>query len=310
MKFPVFKAFFAGMAYLISHLLTLLKILWLPALLMIAAMVYLMPSMMDAQIQIAQMEKTADPSEAFALMGSSFRSTGLLYLAMAVFYPMMTAGVLKHIVRGDAPRLPFYLQYGGDELRVLFAFILVVIMFILVGVVGFLASFVLSVIAAAVLSAVSSALAGVVSGLVVLALVVVFIWFMLRLSVVFPAAIGARSIGVAESWSLTKGASFALFFYWLFWLIFLMVVLTPIVIFMMGDYFALMREMIVAGTGGDAAAVETLEARMLREVADMWDMSKPGFWPFIAANYVYIMLNLAVWTVAGGVAYRYLSDGR
>ncbi len=307
MSFPLFKAFFAGVALFLSHLLTIVKILWLPALLMMAAMAYLMPSVSEAQMQMAQLPPDADPSEAFALMGPMWRSTGLMYLAMAVLYPMMTAGLLKHVVRGETPRSPFYFQFGFDELRVLAAFVLIIVMSIILVIVGSLVVGALAMIIGMLLGSASPALAALLVGVLTLVPAVVAIWFMIRLSVVFAAGIGTRSIGLGQSWTATRGASFSLFFYWLFWMIFLFIVSVPVMLFMMGDYFSLMGEMLMSAS--DPAAVEELERRLLETTSEMWDRSKPGFWGLIAANYVYVMFNAAVWGVGGGVAWRYLTGG-
>ena len=44
MKLPVFTAFGAAIAYVTSHFLTLLRIVWLPALLLTGVTFYLMPA--------------------------------------------------------------------------------------------------------------------------------------------------------------------------------------------------------------------------------------------------------------------------
>lgn len=146
MKLPVFKALGASLSYIGAHFFTLIKIMWLPALLLTGVMAYVMPTVMDAQMQLIAVEETGDPTDVLALLGPIFKSSGLMYLAAAIFYPMIMAGVLKHVIRGDAPRLPFYLQYGGDELRLLLAYILIFIISVVAVIAGFLGFGVLSAV--------------------------------------------------------------------------------------------------------------------------------------------------------------------
>ncbi len=299
MKFPVFTAFFAALAYLAAHALTLLKIMWLPALALVAALAAIMPSALDAQLNAAA--GGADPAAALASAGAIFKSMGLLYLVMAIVYPMMIAGVLKHVVRGDAPKLPFYLGYAGDELRVLGSFALVMVMAGIVYVVGFLAILALGFVfslASPALGAVAGAVAG-------LAFVCAFFWFLLRLSAALPAAVGARSLGVAESWRMTKGNVWSLLLYWVLFVIVLIPVVGVFTAVAMPDLMGFYGEMIAAGQ--DAAAQEAANQRLLQMQRDMWDISKPGFWPYIIAVYLYTIVYNAIWCVAAGVAYRYLS---
>ena len=304
MKLPVFTAFGASISYIAAHFLTLVRIAWLPALLMMAAMVYFMPSMLDAQISMAALERegAVDQAAVFAALGQSMKATGFVYLAAAIFYPMLFAGVLRHVMRGEAPRmLPFYLWFGADEFRVLIAYILLIVMFVIAGFAGVLGV----MVAGLVTTLVSQTAGGVLTLVLMLALMVAFIWFALRMSLILPATVADRAIGVGRSWQVTKGAVWSLFFYWILW---------GVVFFVLGGvYFgvgasslwALLPEMIAAGT--DQAAMAEIEQRMLQAQVDLYDMSKPGFWTYNIATYVYLVLSTIFMAAAGGVAYRYLT---
>ncbi len=304
MKFPVIRAFLATIAYLTSHVLVIARILWLPTLLMMAGFVYLMPSMIEAQLEIAAMGESADPAEAFSAIGPMLRSMGLLYLGMAILYPMMLAGVLRHVVRGESPSLPFYLQFAGDELRILGAMALLVIMFFMVYLVGVLGVFAL----AAGLSAVSPTTGAVATLFLFFVFLGALIWFVTRLSVVFAAGVDARSLGIAESWRATNGNFLGLFGYWLSWVVVMFIISCLYMAFAMSGYFAVLMEMF--GAAADPAALQEIEQRLLETQRDMWDPSKPAFWPFIIVTYVYTMFYTAAWAAGGGVAYRYLTDGK
>ena len=310
MSFPVFKALSASVAYVATHFFTLIKILWLPTLLLVAAMAYVMPGMMDAQMQMVAAEDAADPSAVFSVMGEMFKASGLIMLASAILYPMITAGVLKHVIRGQAPRLPFYLQFGADELRLLGAYILVMIIAIIAAVVGGFVFMAASLIVGIGLGEVSDAAAAIVIVLLALVATVVAIWFALRLSLVFPASIGARSLGIAQSWQITRGNTFGLFFYWLFWFILMLIVLIPISLLMASGYFSVFGDFIGEAIKNPDAAEQLgqeFDKRILDLQAQMWDRSNPGFWLNIASVYLYTMVNYGLVAVGGGVAYRYVT---
>lgn len=304
MRMPVFSAFGASISYVAAHFLTLVRITWAPALALIAVMSYLMPGISQAQLNMIEIEQSGgDDAAIFAAMGGILKSQGLLLLASAIFYPMMVAGVLKHVVRGEAPRAPFYLWYGADELRVFITYVLLMIMFILAGVAAALGLTVVGVIAAFAGEAAGAALVG----LVMIAAIVAFIWFMLRMSVALAASVGERTIGIARSWDVTAGAAWSLFFYWLLWVIVFIVIASIYGLFAGAEFFSLIPEMIEAG--GDEAAMAEIEQRMTQMQADMYDVSKPGYWVYAAATYVYTIISASFWTAAGGVAYRYLTGG-
>lgn len=302
MKLPVFKAFFASLSFFAVHFLTLLRILWLPALAMMAVTVFVMPGMLEAQMQIGAMEQSEDPAEIFSALGPMFQSMGVMYLATFIFYPMMVAGALRYIVNGDAPRAPFYLRFWGDELRVILAAIVLIVIFPLAYIVGILG--VLAIGFAAM--AISQVVGGILIFILMLAFMIALIWFGLRMSVVFPAVIGARSVGVAESWSLTKGNAWRLFFYWLLTGAVFMAFVVIYAFIAVSGYFSLLVEMITVAANDPEAAAE-IEQRILEQQMAMWDKSSPGFWLYIGGTYLYTIISTALWAVFSGGAYRYLA---
>lgn len=302
MKFPVFKALGASFAYLITHAGTVLRTLWLPVLAMTAANFYVMPGYIEKAMALSGVEDSNDPSVVFELMGPMFASLGLLYLVLAIFWPMSIAGNLRHLVRGESPRLPFYFQFGMDEVRVLLSYILLIIMLALVYLVGILGFLVLSFVAAML-----GSVGGVVIAIAALVMFGVFFWFILRLSVTLPAAINARKIGVAESWRVTKGAALPLFVYFLVWsLIFIalgvafVLIATPALLPMIADAIAQAK---------DPSAGAEIERRIMEMQLEMFDPTGPRFYLIAAATYVYTIISTAVMNVSTGVAYRYLAGG-
>jgi len=86
-----------------------------------------------------------------------------------------------------------------------------------------------------------------------IAFVVAMIWFSLRLSLIFPASVSERTVGVVQSWNATKGAAWSLFFYWFLWMMVLAFLGGAYAVFSAGDMFSYIPEMIAAG--GDEAAI-------------------------------------------------------
>lgn len=302
MRFPVFKAFGAALAYLAGHALLLLKALWLPALLLIAAVTAVMPGYLDAAIAVLGLGLNPDPNEVLAVMPPVMRAGGILMLASAVLYPMMMVAALRHVVRGDDMKAPFYLGFGGDELRTLGAYVLIFIMMIVVYLVFVLALLVVG----GVLSLVSPALGGVAALIASIAGIIGFLWFLMRLSVTFPAILATRSFGIAQSWRATKGNSARLLGYWT--LIFILMMIAGGVYFsiFLADFFPLYGEIFEAGA--DQAAAQEVNRKMLELQREYYDMGNAKFWPFAIGTYFYTIVMTALMSVAAGIAWRYLTD--
>jgi len=84
--------------------------------------------------------------------------------------------------------------------------------------------------------------------------------------------------------------------------------------FVGGAYFAFALPGVIDLYGGifeagaDQAAQREIERKLLELQRDIYDPSKPAFWPFIAATYVYTIVVTAIINVASGIAWRYLTD--
>lgn len=305
MKLPVIRAFSAGLALFFSKAAEFFKALWLPALIMLAAMVFIMPRYLEISTNIASLDPQGDPKQILAAMAPMAKYMGLLYLAMAIFYPMMAAGVLKYVIRGNRLSLPFYLRFGRDELNILISVILLFVMLAIAYVAGAIAVLALAATAAVI----APKIAAFLSPLAFLSFGIAIAWFLLRMSLTLPATIGIRKIGLAESWRLTKGNIWRLSIYWLLWFIVFFVV--ACIYFSVGaaSYFVVVMELI-SSAGHDQGAMSEIQSRLLQIQRDMWNPDEPGFWPFAIATYLYTIVYSALWNIAGGVAYRYLSGGQ
>lgn len=302
MRFPVFKAFGATLAYLAGHAGGLLQALWLPALLFLGATMAVTPDYLDGAVAMMALGPTPDPEQVLAIAPPMIRAGGVLMLANVLFYPMMTVGALRHVVRGDRLKWPFYLGFGGDEIRTLGAYVLMMVMLVLVYLVFILAI----VVILGVLSLVSPMLGGVAGLAALVAGFLGMVWFMTRLSVTLPAALAERSLGVAQSWRATKGNSARLFFYWILIAAPLLVVIAIYAVIFLGDFFPIYQELIKAGA--DQAAQQKANVRILEIQREFYDITKPKFWSFAIGAYLYMIATMAIINVASGIAWRYLTD--
>lgn len=304
MKLPVFKALGASFAYVLTHGLDLLKALWLPQLLFTAAILYALPKYMGPMLAVMELGPNPDPAAAVAAMGSAIPWLGLILVAAFIFQPMSYVGAMRHVLRGEELRSPFYVGFGGDELRVAGTFILLMVMFVLVYIVGVLATLALT----AALGAVAKGPAVAIIAIVPAALVAGMLWFSLRMSLSLPAAVAERRIGLPFSWRMTKGNSLALLLYFLIVLLIMAPVFVVYMLLAMPTYFADMNDVFTAA--GDPAKVQEIQLRMTRaQIADM----TPGSarFPLLAAGmYIYQIIMTALWTVPPAIAYRYLAGNK
>ena len=70
-------------------------------------------------------------------------------------------------------------------------------------------------------------------------------------------------------------------------------------------YFDVFVELIAAGQ--DQAAQQAAALKMNQMQLDMWDFSTSGGKLNIAFSYVYMLVTVALWNIAAGTAYRYVT---
>lgn len=311
MKFPVIKAFGATIAYLAQHAVDLLKALWLPVTLLVGVQLYAMTpflaaasSWMELASSSAALGKTPLPPESAPVL-AEFGKWGLILMAgSAIAYPMMTVASLRHVVRGDALKSPFYLRYSGDELRVLAAYVLITIMIIVISLVGGLAGAVTVVI----LSLVMPQARQLFSALAELAVNLVTLWFRVRLSTLYPASIATGTIGFGAAWAAAKGSALSLFCFW----VLIGVALAPIAIAaaapFAGELLPLFSRIIEAGE--DTAKAREAVIAILNAIGGLYSSESPSFALFAALLFAATLLSTAGVNVAAGIAWRYLTDGQ
>lgn len=304
MKLSVFRAVGATFAYFTGEIATLVRILWLPLILLGVGIALVFPRYGAAALAMMELGPAPDPAAAMPLVGSLAAAGGLFMLVFAIFYPMMFAGVMRHVIRGEKPKLPFYLSFGGDELRVLVTYVAVMIMLVLVYVVGVVALIVVSAMLALIPGA-GAAIAGIVGIIGVIAFLCVLIWFALRMSLALPATIGARTIGIAKSWQATKGNVWRLLAFWVVWGVLFFAAQAVLMAVIMPDYFSDMARIFAAA--GDPEAVRRIQIESLRDSIETFSLSSPKIVLTALAGGAYGFFMLGLWAAAMGVAYRYVA---
>jgi hypothetical protein len=304
MKLPVIKAFATTFAFVFGHFLDVLKIVWLPLAAILGTTYWFELRTFPIMSQMSSVGGRPDPQEVLRSIGPLLQGEGLLFLALLIFMPMLYAGILRFVIRGQKPSLPFYLRFGGDELRVLLTFILLLLLIIGVCIGGG----VVIGVAAGVLGTVAKPAAGIVVAVLALAFVIFMIWLLLRTSLALPAAISTNQIGIGPSWSAAKGNVWSLLLYWILWAVFLLVIDGIYISLVMPDYFHGMGDLFRAIQlhAGDPAAVQ----QAIREWEGPMMQSVVAHLPLrIGASFVAGIVLYPLIISSAGVAYRMLTEG-
>jgi hypothetical protein len=303
MKLPVIKAFSETFAFVFGNYLDILKIILVPVAALAGLGYWLNSKMMPLQAQMLQIDPHADPMGRLQAMAPMFRWLGILFLAALILYPMIYAGLLRFAIRGQKPGF-IYLRFAGDEFRLLLTFILMMLLFLAIAIGGGI----VIAIAGVALGAVSKQAAGIAVLVTCLVLVIVLIWIALRLSLSYAAAVGAEGIGIGPSWSATKGAAWALFFYWLLWAVLIAIVGGVFFSLLLPDYFAGMSDLI------QTARMHPGDPQAAREAANQWqarnlEVMQAKLPVIVAGGFLYGIIIRPLLVVASGVAYRLLTEG-
>ncbi len=299
MKLKVFKAFAATWAFLIQHALDVLKIVWLPLVLQLAAYYALMPGfLMESSMMGA--EPPADGTEAWTRLAPHILPFLGFLLVAIVTSIMMYAGLTRLIVRGEKPKLPFLLSWGADEWRLLGGWAIMAAVFL--GVVIALQIVTMLVAALGLLG--QGPVTILLSFVGALIVICAGIWAVVRLSLFAPATIAEQKIGIRASWEKTDDDFWNLLGFWLLWIVLSVIVqfltfglVTP------PEYFEVMS----GGFGSPEEMEETMRAAN-EALARGYDLSTPGnalrmLWAFLL-NFVYGVIG----AVAGAVVWRMMTD--
>ena len=99
MKLKVFKAFAATWAFLFRHSLDVLKIVWLPVALQLAAFFALIPGYTRATVGLL-MEPPEDPSQAMAILAPAYGQLALFYVVVVLASAPLFVALTRLVLRG------------------------------------------------------------------------------------------------------------------------------------------------------------------------------------------------------------------
>lgn len=301
MKLPVFKAVGMTFAFVFGKLGDVIRILWLPYLILTAASMWFIYKLVPFALTLLDMNfnEKPDPQQVFAAIQPLVAPCGVLLLASLIFMPMMYAGLLRFLVKGERPGGVFYLRFGKDEWNVLLTYIVILLISIGVGIV-------FGAIEAGVRIGVPGPAGMMVRQLVSLVERIVSLWINIKLSLAFAAAVGVGAIGIGRSWSVVKGNWWNLFgFFIVLGIIYLLVVCAALAPFAHA-IMSMFKELV--GIGRDQAALKEFARQQLMDL-QLW-IQHPGVigYAISAVHLVISFLVTAIGISAAGVAYRLITE--
>jgi hypothetical protein len=307
MKLPVFRAIGATFGFLASRWLDILKIVWLPAALTCAVNLLIMPVYMN-QVAAATLDgaaaggATGGPQQMIDQTLATLPILAVLAFASALVNALLFSGLMKLMIRNETPKLPVYFAAGADELRLLGSWGVM-----LLGAVGVA----LGVWAALWLSRLLASMGpgpGAIIGLVAACGVIgVGVWLAVRMSLVAPAVIAHRRLGIEPSWTITEENAWRLIGFWLLWIVPFFIIaslLTPVL--SAPGYLEATRDIYAAARS---------PARMQAAIQHAYEIQAAGYQLTNGGNIARMiassLLGVGATTllaIAGGAAWRLLTE--
>lgn len=194
MKLPVFKALATTFAFSLENWARLLKIVWLPFLLMFGVSYWFQLHVSGRTAELLAQGSALEYETVQAFNMEVFWLNACASIGLGLLGLMVSAGILRLVIRGESPSLPFNLRWGGDEWALLVTSIaLFGAMFLII----FVGSIVIGILAAAT---------G-VPLLAFIALAVLMLWLGVRFYLAFPAAVAQQQLGLVPAWE-ASGSQF------------------------------------------------------------------------------------------------------
>jgi len=287
-------------AFVFGKLGDVIRILWLPYLLVTAAAGWLIYNVVPFAVAMLGMNfgEQPDPQQIFAVMQPIFAPCAVFLLVALIFVPMQYAGLLRFLLKGERPGGIFYLRFGKDEWNVLLTYIVFLLISLGIG-----------IFFGAIETAAKFGIPG-EAGTFVLPLIelvtrLVSLWVDIKLSLAFAAAIGISAIGIGRSWSLVKGNWWNLFGFYILlgiiYIILLCAMLAPFAHHIMGLFQDL------AGAGEDPDAIKEVARQHLMDLQFWLQHPGPIGYVITAFHLAISFLLTAVGISAAGVAYRLIA---
>lgn len=193
-KVPVFSTVSKAYGFVLGDFGTVFLIAWLPLLAVTAFNIQFGREALEMAI--------AGGLSPEAAQGSPMNLLASILGAVASI--MVLIALLRVVIFGQRPGGVFYLWFGMTELKLLGAYVLLIV------------AFIAAVIAISIVLGIAGAAGGgPVVGVGVIVLMFALLWVMLRLSIL-PATVAAENtMGVERTWALTAGNAMRLFFVFL-----------------------------------------------------------------------------------------------
>jgi hypothetical protein len=215
-------------------------------------------------------------------------ATGLLGL-------MMTAGILRFVIHGDRPKLPFYLRWSTEE-------------WLLLGTViatfaaGWLFTFLISILMGIMRAVIASN--PMLVWIIPLFFLLAFLFMIVRLYLAFPAAIGRGEFGVGPAWSASSGQFFQLFFYLVIWAVLGLTLQIAALAVVAPDVLAAIYDAIAWGP--EWISKLDLNMRIMESV----NATSPLGIARIGGLWLFSLVSTVVGAIAMGVAWRMIDEPR
>ncbi|MBI1359810.1 MAG: hypothetical protein GC155_05930 [Alphaproteobacteria bacterium] len=299
-KLPVFKAIGATLAFILQHGLAVLKIAWLPAVLMCGIYLLIMPPYMN-QIAAMPMDQMA-PQQTMSRMLATLPMMGLLMAASVLVNLVLISGLMKLLIRGEQPRLPFYLSFSADEARLLGGWAVVFLGYCTIGL-AFGASLVLS----QVLASLGPGPGGIIGLVAAAVLAGVGVWFGIRVCLVSPATIELEKIAIRPAWEITEENVWRLVGFWLLLVVPMLIVaslLTPLLT--APGYLEAMSEVYAAARSPTRMQQALHHAYEVQAAG--YNLSDGGNVVRLCANALLGVVASVILAIANGVAWRLMRE--
>lgn len=296
-KIPVLATVSRAYGFLLGEIGTIVRLAWAPLAIAAAISYFYGGAAVDASIEAAK-----DPARAMQYMGVNLLIGCVAFVAAVI----ALVALLQVVIFGDRkPGLFVYLWLGGAELRLIMVYILLVVAFIAAMIGAVLVISLLAVLAAAV-----PAMA-VVLVIGVFALMIAFIWALLRLSLIPAVVVAERTLGVERSWELTKGNALRMLgVFLLTWLPY-MIAASLVAFALIGSDFPALPPFPSVGEGGDVkAASEAFSKAMEQWQVDLLKGMRAHWVEFSIAGFVGNLISSALTAGVIGSAYNAVAGER
>lgn len=287
MKLPVLKAVATTFEFTREHWLRLLQIVWAPLLAMFAASSWFQ---FHIATRIDELQSRAiSYDEELAFRSEVFWLNAGLSILMGLLGVVIAAGLLRLVIRGERPSLPFNLRWGTDEWVMLGT-----------GVASLLVSYLIITLGFFLTGLTVQALGLANLGLwLFVPFLAAFIWLSVRLTLALPAAIGREQIGIAPAWTASSGQFWRLLAYVLIWVLIGLLFQTAVFAIVMIDQFGLVWE----GLSGRMGLFEiNMRLQQLATPETLLGVLRATVFTLVSAT------SAIVWTVSLGIAWKLIYE--